>query len=326
MRAARFRGNQRIEIIDVPRPEPGPGEVLVEVAYCGLCGSERLPHRRGTDLTPGHEVSGAVVAANGCDVAEGTRAAVYLSMFCGECRYCKEGTTNLCRRSRGLLGWTPPLHGGYADYVVVPARNLLPLHPDVDLQAAVLLLDTFGTAWHALRLVHAEEATRALVIGCGPLGLGVLAGLQSLGVRETYASDFVASRLAAAEEFGAAPVRPEEVPALEDLDLIVEVAGQPAALTQAVNVIAPRGTVVMLGEPREDWPFHPCPTSMLKDYSLVRSWYFPVSEFAENQQPLLDGKVTAAQFVSHVLPLDRLDEAFRLFVSGETRKVLVAVG
>jgi len=325
MRAARFRGDQRIEIIDVPRPEPGPGEVLVKVAYCGLCGSERLPYRRGMDLTPGHEISGVVADANEREVAVGARVAVYLSMFCGECRQCRDGATNLCRHSRGLLGWKPPLHGGYADYVVVPARNLLPLHPEVDLKAAVLLLDTFGTAWHALRLVGAEAATRALVIGCGPLGLGVLAGLQFLGVPETYASDLVASRLATAPEFGAAPVRPDEVSALDELDLIVEVAGQPAALTQAVNAIAPGGTVVMLGEPREDWSFHPCAASMRKDYCLVRSWYFPISEFAENQQRLLGGKVHAEQFLSHVFPLDRLDEAFRLFASGDTRKVLAAV-
>ena len=324
MRAARFLGDERIEIMETRDLVPGPGEVLLEVAYCGLCGSERKPYREGLDLTPGHEVSGTVVDANDTDVAVGTRAAVYLSLFCGECNRCRLGLTNACPHYRGLLGWTPPFHGGYADYLVVPARNVLPIHPEVSLQAAVLLLDTFSTAWHALRLAEPCEGTRALVIGCGPLGLGVVAGLSAFGAKGIWASDFVELRLDAAAELGATPVAPAHVSELADLDLVIEVAGKPEALSQACRDVAPGGTVVMLGEPREPWTFQPCFENMRKCYTLLRSWYFPVSEFARNQQLLLDGKVDFRQFISHVVPLEELDDAFRLFASGETRKVLAS--
>ena len=92
----------------------------------------------------------------------------------------------------------------------------------------------------------------------------------------------------------------------------------------AVRQVAPQGRVVMLGENWEKWPFEPSEETMLKDYSLIRSWYFPISEHAENQQMLLEAKVDPGQLISHTFPLERLAEAFQLFWSGQTRKVLCA--
>jgi threonine dehydrogenase-like Zn-dependent dehydrogenase len=306
-------------------PTPAPGEVLLQVTYCGLCGSDRKPYHQGTALTPGHEVSGTVVDANGCAVPVGTRAAAYLSVFCGVCRYCQKGLTNLCLNRRGLLGWSAPWHGGYAEYMAVPAQDILPLDPQMGLDAGVLLLDTIGTAWHSLRLARAADSRRALVIGCGPLGLGVVAGLRAFGVPEVFASDLVPLRLDAAQELGAAPVSSQKVSQLADIDLVVEVVGNPATIMQAIKLVAPQGQVIMLGECWENWPFEPTGETMLKDYSLIRSWYFPISEFAENQQMLLDGCVDPQQIISHIFPLTELDRAFKLFMSGETRKVLSAV-
>jgi 2-desacetyl-2-hydroxyethyl bacteriochlorophyllide A dehydrogenase len=325
MRAARFCGDSRIEIVDLPMPTPASGEVLLKVAYCGLCGSDRRLYHRGTTLTPGHEVSGTVVDANGCAVPVGTRAAAYLSVFCGVCKYCQQGLTNLCLNRRGMLGGSAPWSGGYAEYMAVPAHDILPLDSRVGLDAAVLLLDTIGTAWHSLRLARATESRRALVIGCGPLGLGVVAGLRAFGIPEIYASDLIPMRRDAAQELGAAPITPDQVSQLHDVDLIVEVAGKPATIMQAIRLVAPQGKVIMLGECWEKWPFEPSGETMLKDYSLIRSWYFPISEFAVNQEMLLNGHMDPRQIISHVFPLAELDYAFKLFMSGETRKVLSAV-
>ena len=324
MRAARFLGHGRIEIVEAPEPVPASGEVLLRVAYCGLCGSDKRPYRDGFDLIPGHEVSGTVVDANGCDVEVGTRAVAYLNVFCGGCRYCRRGETNRCLRSRGLLGWTPPWHGGYAEYMAVPAIDVLPVDPAVGLDAAVLLLDTIGTAWHGLRLAQAETAARALVIGCGPLGLGAVAGLRAFGVGEVYACDLTDTRLDAAADLGAKPVPPAEVEGLADLDVVVEAVGSPRTIMQAIRAVAPGGRVVMLGEVWTPWTFEPSAATMLKDYSLIRSWYFPISEYAENERLLLAGTVDPARLISHTFPLEELPEAFRLFVAGRTRKVLVA--
>jgi 2-desacetyl-2-hydroxyethyl bacteriochlorophyllide A dehydrogenase len=322
MRAARFLGEGRIEIVDAPMPTLALDEVLMKVAYCGLCGSDRRPYRQGFPLVPGHEVSGTVVNANGCAIAEGTRAVAYLSVYCGDCSYCRRGLTNLCLHRKGLLGWSEPWNGGYAEYMAVPARDVVPLDPAIGLDVAVLLLDTVGTAWHALRLARVTPGSRVLVMGCGPLGLGAVAGLQAFGVREYYASDLVATRRDAAAEFGACAVMPDTVAAIGDLDVIVEAVGQPALINEAIRLVAPQGTVVMLGEAWQPWQFQPTADSMLKDYSLVRSWYFPLSEFAENQRIIADGAVDAGKLISHVYDLEELGEAFRNFLSGDTRKVL----
>jgi 2-desacetyl-2-hydroxyethyl bacteriochlorophyllide A dehydrogenase len=324
VRAARFIGNRQIEIIEAPVAQPAPGEVLLRVAYCGLCGSDRRPYREGFPLIPGHEATGVVVDSNGCDVPVGMRAAAYLSVYCGHCRYCRQGLTNNCLNRKGLLGWSAPWHGGYAEYMAVPAQDILPLDPAVGLDAGVLLLDTISTAWHSLRIARASQAQRALVIGCGPLGLGVVAGLRAFGVPEVYASDLFPARLEAAEDLGAKPIASVDMPSLKesDLDLIVEVVGNPQTIMQAIRLVAPQGKVVMLGEAWDKWQFEPDGDTMLKDYSLLRSWYFPLPEFAENQALLLQGKVDPAKLISHVFPLEKLGEAFEVFLGGGTRKVL----
>jgi 2-desacetyl-2-hydroxyethyl bacteriochlorophyllide A dehydrogenase len=326
MLAARFRGNGVIEMGEEPEPRPAPGEVLLRVAWCGLCGSDKRPWREGFPLIPGHEVSGVVVDANGTDVPEGTRAVAYLNVFCGECRYCLAGETNRCLRSRGLLGWSAPWNGGYAEYMAVPASDVLPVDDAVGMDAAVLLLDTIGTAWHGLRLADATAARRALVIGCGPLGLGAVAGLRAFGVPEIYGCDPAETRRAAAADFGAVGVTPEEVDGIADLDLVVEAVGSGPTIMQAVRVVAPGGRVVMLGEAWQPWQFEPSLATMLKDYALIRSWYFPVAEHAENQRMLREGRVDPSLLISHTFPLAQLPEAFDLFASGASRKVLVGAG
>ncbi len=324
MQAARFVGNKVIEMGEAPRPEPAEGEVLMRVAFCGLCGSDKRPYREGFPLIPGHEVSGTVVDANGTGIAEGTRAAAYLNVFCGACVYCRDGRTNNCRNRRGLLGWTEPWNGGYAEYMAVPAIDVLELDPAVSLEAGVLLLDTIGTAWHALRLADAPTASRGLVIGCGPLGLGAVAGMVALDVREVFASDIVEYRRDAAAALGATAILPEEVASLEGLEVIVEAAGTPATMMQAIRAVAPQGRVVMLGEIWQPWSFEPDLDTMLKDYSLIRSWYFPISEFAENQRYVVDGRAQVDKLISHVYPLAELPRAFEHFFGGETTKVLSA--
>jgi threonine dehydrogenase-like Zn-dependent dehydrogenase len=94
---------------------------------------------------------------------------------------------------------------------------------------------------------------------------------------------------------------------------------------EAIRIVEPHGRVVMLGECWDEWPFKPTSETMLKDYSLVRSWYFPISEFAENQRLLLEGKVDARKFISHVFPLEDLRQAYDVFLSGASRKVLSAL-
>ena len=95
-------------------------------------------------------------------------------------------------------------------------------------------------------------------------------------------------------------------------------------MMQAIRAVAPQGRVVMLGEIWQPWSFEPDLDTMLKDYSLIRSWYFPISEFAENQRYVIDGRAQVDKLISHVYPLAELPRAFEHFFGGETTKVLSA--
>lgn len=322
MQAARFLGNGKIAIGEEPLPALRSDEVLIHVEYCGLCGSDRKVFDGGFPLIPGHEVSGTVVDANGNDVKVGSRIAAYLSVYCGECSFCQRGMTNNCLNRAGLLGWSEPWDGGYAEYMAVPTRDILYLDPKVSFEEGVLLLDTLGTGWHALRLADVNEDSTVVVIGCGPLGLGVVAGAIAFGAKAVYASDLVDYRMEAAEDLGATALPPDKLSELEGIDVIVEAAGSQKALMNAIRRITPQGRVVMLGENWHAWNFEPDADTMLKDYSLIRSWYFPVTEFAENQQYFIDDAVDSSKLISHTFPLSELQEAFDLFFSGKTRKVL----
>src|SRR3712207_2742808 len=108
MIVACFRGSGRIELEERPVPQPGPTEVLVKVDSCALCGTDRHAYVHGSDVVPGHEMSGSVVAAGDRvrHVAEGDRGVVYLVDYCGECYACLAGWTNMCTRRRRMYGFT----------------------------------------------------------------------------------------------------------------------------------------------------------------------------------------------------------------------------
>lgn len=322
MRAASFRGNGTIVIVEEEKPRPRENQVLMEVAFCGLCGSERRLLERGSLSTPGHEVSGVIVESESPDISVGTRAVAYLPIFCGKCRYCKEGLTNRCSNRSELLGWSENWPGGYADFMVLPAQNVIPIDESVGLDHAVLLLDTIGTALHAVRLAEPVRGARTLVMGAGPLGLGAISGLRAFGAEKVYASDPIPYRLDVAAGLGAEPVKPADVGRIDEIEVIIEAAGLSMTTMEAVEMVAPGGRVVLLGENWKPWTYTPTGANMLRDSSLIRSWYFPLREFEENQQMLLDGVFPYASFVSHTFALDDLEQAFDQFFSGESAKVL----
>jgi L-iditol 2-dehydrogenase len=150
MRAARFTGEGRIAIVDVPPPRPAAGEVLLRVLACALCGSDLRPLRQGWPVTPGHEILGRVQQPG--HSWDGRRALVYIPVFCGRCEDCARGDTHLCCNATDLMGWQRD--GGYAEALAVPEQCLLPVPDDIPDSLAPLLLDAIGTTGHGLRLAQ----------------------------------------------------------------------------------------------------------------------------------------------------------------------------
>ncbi len=331
MRAARFLGNGRIELVDSPTPEPGEGELLIRVEACGICGSDHKVLLNGSRFIPGHEAAGTVVKEGaGCRTEVGARIAAYLPKHCGHCEFCRQGKGNLCPNKTGLLGWSTD--GGYAEYMLLPDRNALGLDAGMSFAEGVVLLDTLGTAGHAVRLAECRNAQSALVIGAGPIGLGALVGMKAFGVPTVFVSELSEYRRSRAAEFGAVALDPADDDLEEQIgdecpygvDLVVEAAGTLPTIWQSFDLVKPGGKVCLVGEywgrvelerPKGSW--------MLNDITAIRSFYFPMPDFFENQEMVLDGRLPARALVSHEFPLADISEAFDAFFSGRTLKVIV---
>jgi threonine 3-dehydrogenase len=330
MRAARFVGGGRVEVVDLPVPEPGPGEVLVRVEACALCGTDRHALERGAPVTPGHETAGQVVATGpGVQApATGARGVVYLVGFCGACAACRQGWTNICLDRRRMYGFDAP--GGFAEYQVVRAECFVPLDPRVPPGQATALLDLLGTAGHALRRAGPAVPRRVLVLGCGPIGLGALAMAGALGVPERYGVDLAGHRLKLAEDLGVVPVDAAAEPvarlraaAPDGFDVVVEAAGRTETQRQALELAGPGGRVLIVAHNPRPLELHTSADLIQREVALVGSEYFPIAELEANQELLLEGRVDPGPLLTHRFPLEELQAACDAFWSGHTGKVLV---
>jgi propanol-preferring alcohol dehydrogenase len=323
VRAIHFPGAQRVELVNRPWPAPAPGEVLMRVRRTALCGSDGKLWSRGAALTPGHEIFGTVDQPE--HPMHGRRCCVFIPVHCGHCASCLRGDTHLCLTESVLVGWNR--NGGYAEALSVPEQCLLPVPDDIDDDLAPLLLDTIGTAAHGLRtvapLVPPAESD-LLILGAGPVGLGGLVAAQELGYRRIWVSDPRAGRLALAQALGA------QVHPVGDLarrfHLVVESSGAHAARNQGLQIVWPRGVVLLLGENDAPWTIDESKPIRRKDFYMVRSFYFPKSDLEANLALLRSRRDDYRRFVDLRFGLDAFAEVFPRFAAGELVKPLLAPG
>lgn len=257
MTAAIYRGDGRIEVDRVPVPVPKPGEVLVEVAQCGICGSDlhlvfEQYARPGAIL--GHEWSGTVVAGNGAgpERPTGSRVVSNPSPGCGACRPCRRGRPSVClRREPSDIR---DMRGAFAPFVTAPAAGTLIIPDSLDLRVAALTEPT-AIAVHAVELAGVGPDDRVLVTGGGPVGLLVVSVLLARGVRDITVSEPSGIRRQRAGEVGAArTVRPDELGeappgevVADPVDVVFECSGSPAAAARALDQLDRAGTLVLVG-------------------------------------------------------------------------------
>lgn len=252
-----------MQIREQPVPAPPPGEVLLKVAYAGICGSELsgyLGHNalRVPPLVMGHEfagtiaVLGAAVPARFPQLAVGTRATANPMWYCGDCRFCTAGQTHLCSR-RSLIGAHRP--GAYAEYVSLPAELVVALPAAVPERLGALA-EPVAVAVRLGALAGAVAGEDVLVLGAGPIGLLTLQVLRLQGARRVFVADRDPARLAVAAALGAAPLDPQAGELAQAVRAATGGEGVPvsidavgAASTRAVCVSATRsgGTLLLSG-------------------------------------------------------------------------------
>jgi (R,R)-butanediol dehydrogenase/meso-butanediol dehydrogenase/diacetyl reductase len=262
MRAAVYHGARDVRVERLPRPRPGPGEVLLRVLRSGMCGTDATEWAAGPRTFPvtrphpvtghcgpmvlGHEFVGAVVAqGEAARTPVGTIVASGAGVSCGRCDRCAQGRTNLCR-SYYTLGLNT--NGGMAEYVAVPESTLAPV-PDG------LALDTAGLAQplavglHAARRSGARDGDRVVLVGAGAIGTFVLAGLRRLAGVDVTVVDFPGSRLDRAVRLGATQAVPVGAAVEPGADVVIEASGAPGQLAAALALVRPGGTVLQVGIP-----------------------------------------------------------------------------
>jgi threonine dehydrogenase-like Zn-dependent dehydrogenase len=328
-----FTGNKQIQFVEKTVPEPGPGQLLLRVRANALCGSERPQFFEGTTVVPGHEAAGTVVAA-GSNTATpaGTKGAVYLMDFCGECRSCRLGFTNQCLQKRGDMGFNRD--GGYGQFELVHESIFFPVPAEFSATEATLLLDIMGTGGHAIERCQLmrPDIGSILILGAGPIGLGVLAMAKIIlgqSVR-VFLTDIVPYRLNLALQMGGEPIHVANTTLsqglkahdLDRVDMAVDTSGKQAVRQDGLNALAQRGSLICVGH-GEGISLKISPDIIAPERSVVGSEYFRYNELAANLSRLQQHRNYLNQIITHRFGVSDIQKAFDLFFAGETGKVII---
>lgn len=252
MKAILFTGMNKLQLVDVPDPKPGSGEVLITVKASGICHTdyEVLKDNYGTGafpVVPGHEYAGAVldVGAGVQNLSVGDRVVVDPNLECGECSACSCGWAHLCE-NLGAYGVTT--HGGFAELSLVKAKNIVPIGTMSYTQAA--LAEPMGCVLNGIGAVHECWMEEALIFGAGPMGLLMGMALRAKGISKIAFCDTSEERLELASKFDFEAVASESDGLrkwYQRADLVVEATGVPHVATSLPNYIKNGGKGLFFG-------------------------------------------------------------------------------
>lgn len=343
MRAAVLRGPEVLRVEQLPDPPVPKGGMLVKVYACGICGSDLRSYRFGlkVDLpwqVPGHEVAGEVIAV-GEDVTGwqvGDRVALAADVTCGECAYCRRGYPNLCEKHR-VLG--VHLQGGMAEVLKLDEEilhhGIVHRIPDgLDYDAAAMA-EPASSVMAAQEDVGVAAGETVVVIGAGPMGT-LHAELAMAKGAQVFLLDLAEDRLEAAREIvpearmiHTASEDPMEVVRAATgglgADVAISAAPTAAAVNQAIDIVCKRGRVVVFGGLPKDRSGVTINANRLHyDEILVRGAFsYRPKHHAQALDYIACGRIKAHKYITHRLPLDRVEEGFKLLAAGKAMKVII---
>ncbi len=303
-----------------PVQHPGDGQVLVEVDYCGICGSDVHAVVDGwgpPGNTGGHEYSATVVAVGPgvTDWSVGDRVVGGPGHGCGRCRFCATGDIQLCR-SKGMPGLSPSI-GAFARYKLNRAESLFAVPPGLDMRVAALT-EPLSVSLHAVRRADAKAGERALVTGAGPIGLLAVAALRYIGVDDITVSEPSEPRRAKALEVGATKaISPADVPVPanplvivdEPFDIAIESSGNARAMESALGALDRRGRMVHVGagQHRPKLDFN---RVLLNEVVITGSAECTRDDFQDSIDMLASGRMPTGALIDPVdVPLSGLQDA-----------------
>ena len=329
-----------LTVTTVPKPTPGPGEVLIAVRHAGVCGTDLhiadwdawAQGRLKPPLVVGHEFAGEIVAVG--DAVAGLTTGQLVTaeghIVCGHCLQCRTGNGHICKNTR-IIG--VDRDGAFAEYIVMPATNVLPLNGIPTQVGAVM--DPMGNAFHTVLTAEIPGST-VLVVGCGPIGCFAVGIARAAGAAKVIASDVNATRLALARRMGAHvtvnAATDDVVRAVldetggEGADVVCEMSGVPSALHQAFAAVRLGGRVQLLGLPKGEVAIDFANEIIFKGitvYGVIgRRMY---DTWHQMRRYLTAGLLDPTPVITHRFPLNKIDEALAAIRSGDAGKIILEI-
>jgi L-iditol 2-dehydrogenase len=318
MKALLLSKYKHLEIADLPEPKAGPGEVLVRVAACGICGSDVHGYdgssgRRIPPIVMGHEAAGRIVALGPgvTEFAEGDRVTFDSTIYCGTCGYCRRGEVNLCdnRQVLGVSCGDYRRAGAFAEFVAVPSRIVYRLPDNLPFEEAAML-EAVSVAVHAVSLAQASGKSPALVVGAGMIGVLIVQVLRAAECSPIFVADIDDSRLRLAQEVGAhkalsakldVAAQVEKLTGGAGVDVAIEAVGQTDSVKAAIESVRKGGTVVLVGNiaPEVTLPLQKVVTRQIRIQGSCAS----SGEYPRAIELLARGIIQVKKLITAVAPL-----------------------
>jgi 6-hydroxycyclohex-1-ene-1-carbonyl-CoA dehydrogenase len=338
VKAAVFHGPERpLSVEEVPTPSAGVGQVLIRVAGCGVCHTDLhyidhgTPTFKAPPLILGHEISGTVEAVgdNVDHLAVEDPVLIAAVTSCGTCQACREGRENICARGE-MLGNN--IDGGFAEYVVAPAKDVFVLPAEVPLVEGSIIADAITTPFHAVVNRGAVRPGQAVVVvGCGGVGLNVVQIAAALGAR-VVAVDLSEEKRAWAERLGAvAAVDPGTVDRIDKVlrrltgggaDVSFEVVGRASTQELALGCLKTGGRAVFVGYSPEKMALN-SGRVMFRELEIVGSLGCRTVDYPPAIEMVRQGRVKLTELVTHRFILDDINQALDTLRSGTSIRVVV---
>ncbi|MDC7287288.1 NAD(P)-dependent alcohol dehydrogenase [Blautia schinkii] len=327
-------------IREIEVPEPKDDEVLVEIKYCGICGSDVHYYENGRigdyivegDFTLGHEVAGEIVklGSNVKDLKVGDRVALEPGIPCGKCECCKEGKYNLCPDV--VFFATPPVQGALQNYVVHPADMCFKLPDHVGMEEGALV-EPLCVGLHACRQGDVKLGDNVVILGAGCIGLATLLSAKAMGASNVVVVDLFEKRLEFAKEMGANYVinagredvfdECRKIFGGRGADIVIETAGSPKTIYQTPMLAKQGGTVVLVGIAVNNDLTYNFGQVMSKELTIKSVFryrnLYPVAIAA-----IADGSIDVKKMITHRFPLHEAKKAFDTVIA-DAENVVKAV-